>query len=196
MKKIVIFLLIIFLFIFIFLLNGEKIFLNLGHNIQKFLYTHSIPQQISCDDIKQNKISTFKKENILLRQHLNFLENSKDNFVMANVIGKTQENSLSWYILDKGEEQGIKSGLAVVDKNGALIGTIVKVKDNISTLRPLIDQGARISADIQGKNRLVSGIVQGEFGSTVKMKYVPIDISVSNNDYVMTSGLDKNIRRG
>ncbi len=196
MKKIVVFLLILVLFIFIFLLNGEKIFLNLGKGLQKFLYTHSIPKRNVCNDIEKIKLSAFKRENELLRKHLNFLENSKDNFVMANVTGKTQENSLSWYILDKGSKQGIKKGLAVTDENGAFVGTIAKVKTNTSTFKPLIDQGSRISADVKASNQIVSGIVQGEFGSTVKMKYVPIDISISKGDYVITSGLDENIRRG
>jgi len=196
MKKLAGLLVIIVCFVLIFLLNGEKIFLNIGHGIQKFLYFNSLSESQSCNNIGQVKLSSYKKENELLRKHLNFLEESKNNFVMANVIGKKQENNTTWFILDQGSSKGIKDGLAVTDSKGALIGTISKVGQDISSLMPLFNQSSRISADIQSKSRLVSGIVQGQFGSSVKMKYVPVDVMISKNDTIVTSGLDENIKRG
>ncbi len=196
MKKIVIFLILIILFGSIFLLNGEKIFLRIGSGLQKFLYLNSISKK-QCYNIDKIKLSTYKKENELLRKHLNFLEDSKNNFVMANVIGKSGENNFNWFILDQGKKQGVRLGLAVLDEQGALIGTIAKVRENISFLEPLFNQGSRISADIYNStNQEVSGIVEGRFGSMVKMKFVPIDISVTKGDSIVTSGLDKGIKRG
>ncbi|MBU0619941.1 rod shape-determining protein MreC, partial [Patescibacteria group bacterium] len=40
------------------------------------------------------------------------------------------------------------------------------------------------------------GIIEGEFGLTIKMDFIPQNKRINNEDIVITSGLEKNIPKG
>lgn len=187
----------ILLFVLIFLFKGENIFFIGLRPLQRFLYCPS--GQASTRDnlcLSDNKLEMCQAENDLLKKTLNFLRQSKDNFILANVIGKRSESGIEWFLLDRGESCGVKIGLAVVDEGGVLIGTIAKVDDSISHLKPIFNSGSLISGDIIHNNEIISGIVQGEYKLTIKMRYIPTDRQIDVGDTVVTSGLEEHIRRG
>jgi len=215
MRKLVVFIIIILLLIFIFLLKGENVFFNVLQPIQNFFYQLEAPslsgdefyRQLIIENVKLKKIQV---ENEILRDHFNFLDKTKDNSVLARVIGQKSVAGFKWLLLDQGENKGIEPGLAVVDQNGVLIGVVVKVKDSISYSQPIFDQHLSLAADIItydpltqlplesdiNNPRVVSGIIQGEYGLTLKMKYVPLDKRINIGDAVITTGLEDNIRWG
>ena len=209
MKRfIVFFIVIILLFIFIFLLRGENVFFISLRPIQRSFYQTKSKSLVESDFCRSLEVENIESkavwaENRNLRKHLNFLQESRDNYVLANIIGQRFEAGLNWFLLDKGIDQGVQSGLAVADEDGVLIGTIVESKKFVSYLRPIFDQGSCISADIikspgiasSGKD-IVSGVIYGEYGSTIKMKYIPLDKEISIGDAVITAGLEGNIRWG
>ncbi len=215
MRKLVVFIIIVLLLIFIFLLKGENIFFDVLQPIQKSFYQLETPslsgdefyRQLKIENVKLKKIQV---ENEIIRNHFNFLDKTKDNSVLARVIGKKSMAGFKWLLLDQGADKGIESGLAVVDQNGVLIGVIVKVKDSVSYFQLIFDQHLSLSADIItydplsqlplesdiNNPRIVSGIIQGEYGLTLKMKYVPLDKRINIGDAVITTGLEDNIRWG
>lgn len=198
MRKFFIFILVIVLFfVFIFLLKGENVFFTLLSPVQRLLYGSGNGTYCPTEQINNAQIQVYKDENKILRNHLNFLENSSDNFVMANVIGKRHELSSEWFLLNKGARDRLKKGFAVVDENGILIGTIAKIKDTLSYMKPIFDRNLSIAVDVLGEDgEDISGIVSGEYGLSIKMEYIPIDKQINVGDTVITSGLDENIRRG
>lgn len=203
---------IILLFLLIFLLRGENIFYTVLKPTQKALYKSGEKTLTEEDFCRQLKIENVKlrmiqTENEILKQHLNFLSGSKDNFVLANVIGRKTEAGVVWFLLDQGAEQGIRQNLAVVDENGILLGTIVKVEKNFSYLRPIFDRRSSLTADVisqeslkgingADKPEIISGIIQGEYGSNLKMKYIPLDKEIKIGDGVITTGQEEGIRWG
>ena len=213
MRKLVVFIIIVLLLIFIFLLKGENIFFDVLQPIQKSFYQLETPslsgdefyRQLKIENVKLKKIQV---ENEIIRNHFNFLDKTKDNSVLARVIGKKSMAGFKWLLLDQGADKGIESGLAVVDQNGVLIGVIVKVKDSVSYFQLIFDQHLSLSADIItydplsqlplesdiNNPRIVSGIIQGEYGLTLKMKYVPLDKRINIGDAVITTGLEDSIR--
>jgi len=44
--------------------------------------------------------------------------------------------------------------------------------------------------------QLISGLAQGKQGLGIEVKFVPLDSPVEIGDYLITSGLEKNIPRG
>ncbi|MDA2922619.1 rod shape-determining protein MreC, partial [Patescibacteria group bacterium AH-259-L07] len=195
---IIFFAVIVLLFIFIFLLKGENVFFISLLPFQRFLYGSNDSVRDLVQQIENAHIEVYKSENEILRKYLNFLEISHDNFVMANVVGKQHELGSEWFLLDKGEKHGLKKGLAVVDENSMLIGILIDVKSSIAYLQPVFDRHSLIAVDTLNNERegIISGIIQGEYGLAIKMKYVPVDKQINVGDTVITSGLDENIRRG
>ncbi|GEM_PF-1276874 len=212
MKKHFIFI-VVFVFFLIFFLKGENVFYTILKPAQELFYK-SKEVNVEEDLCRQMKIEnvqmrTLQTENEILKKHLDFLTRSKDKFVIADVIGQRTESGTTWFLLDKGADQGLKPDLAVLDENGILLGTIIKTEDELSYFRPIFDQRSSIAADIVSHKYLteiysqdisqmtkaVSGIVQGEYRSNLKMKYVPLDKEIKIGDGVITAGQD-NIRWG
>ena len=215
MRKLIVFVILVLVFVFIFLLKGENVFFTVLRPIQKSFYQTG-RQPLTDDDfcrqlkIENVKLKTIQIENETLKQHLNFLEKSKDKAVLANVIGQKSEAGFNWLLVDQGIDQGIEIGLAVIDQQGVLVGTIVKTKKSISYCQPIFDARSSLAADIityeslsassPGNNpdqpKTVSGVVQGEYGLILKMKYIPLDKQINIGDAVITTGLENNIRWG
>ena len=214
MRKLIVFI-IILLLIFIFLLKGENVFFDFLLPIQNFFYQLEAPSlsgdefynQLKIENVKLKKIQV---ENEIIRDHFNFLDETKDNSILARIIGQKSVAGFKWFLLDQGANNGIKPGLAVVDQNGVLIGVVAKVKDSISYSQPIFDQHLFLAVDIitynpltqlPSKNdisnpKIASGIIQGEYGLTLKIKYIPLDKKINIGDAVITTGLEDNIRWG
>ena len=205
-KIFVFFIFVLLLYLSFFLLHGENVFFVLSEPWQKFLYRQKqnpVSQYDICEDLKiQNmKLKSYRAENETLKEHLNFLTESQDKFVLANILGRRYESGFNWIIINKGTKDGIFSGLAVVDQKGSLVGSVITTEDSISYIRPLLDLHSYVTADIinfneDNKPEITSGIIQGEYNLIVKMKYVPLDRKVELGDIVITSGLEEGIRRG
>ncbi|MDD5625848.1 MAG: rod shape-determining protein MreC [Patescibacteria group bacterium] len=216
-KRVVIFFIVIVLLFFAFSNGGKSTLFFLLTPFEKLSYKISghpknfiecqnwqndksaLENEINNLKTENTKLQIYQTENQTLKNHLNFLNNSKDSFVLANIIGKRIETGYTWFLLDKGKKDGVNIGLAVVDENGTLVGTIIKVEDYLSFLQPIFDSHSQIAADIiiKGENPdSVSGIVQGEYGLTMKMNYIPLDKAIKTGDIIITSGLEENIRRG
>ncbi|MCF7907101.1 rod shape-determining protein MreC [Patescibacteria group bacterium] len=208
MKKFLpIFFVILLFYVLSFLLHGENLFFLVFRPTQRYLYDHqqsSVDEKKICEDLKTEnlKLKFLRSENEILREHLDFLTSSQDKFILANVLGRQQESELNWIIINQGRKKGLTPGLAVVDQKGSLIGTIIEVKDYVSYVRPLINLHSLVAADVisfnsqKEKSRITSGIIQGEYNLILKMKNVPLSKEVKIGDSVITSGLEKKIRRG
>jgi len=205
-KVFIFFIIILLLYLSIFLLHGENIFFVISEPWQKFLYRQKQDPANQYDiyedlKIENMKLKSYRAENETLKQHLNFLTKSQDKFVLANILGHRYESGFNWIIINKGKKDGIIPGLAVVDKNGSLVGSVIITKDSISYVRPLLDIHSFITADIINSNNdnnseITSGVIQGEYNLIIKMKYVPLNQKVELGDIVITSGLEEGIRRG
>lgn len=213
MRKLIVFV-ITFVFILFFLFKGENVFFITLRPVQNLLYgSKNIESEESlCRDLKMENVLLRKlqAENKVLREYLNFSKKIESNFVLTNIIGQKSEVGINWFLLDQGENQKIKPGLAVVDQQGVLIGKIIETKKFVSYLMPIFDQRFSLGADIiTQKNDIkeqseeinynsetISGIIEGEYGSILKMKYIPLDKEVKVGDSVVTSGTEENIGWG
>lgn len=214
MKKRFIFVIIVIVFFLVFLLKGENVFYTILKLGQKLLYQSKKidAEEDLCRQMKIENVQlrTVQVENEILKKHLDFLTRSGDKFVIASVIGQRTEAGTTWFLLDQGADQGLRPELAVLDENGVLLGTVIKAEKNVSYFQPIFDRRLSIAADIISQEfftkidspavfsepRIVSGIIQGEYGLNLKMKYVPLDKEVKIGDGVITAGQEDNIRWG
>lgn len=156
--------------------------------------------------VEKVKLKFLEEENSVLRKHLNFLANSSERYLMANIISRGEltddtKDSQS-VVIDKGSRDGLFAGLAVVSSTaygtssrGIIIGKVVNVKDQIAEIYLVTNKNCKLAAAILGDNK-TSGIVHGELGLTVKMEFIPQTENIKVDDVVATSGLEKNIPRG
>lgn len=104
----------------------------------------------------------------------------------ARIIGSTGDAWTDAVIIDKGSSSGFEVGMPVCS-SGGVIGQIVEVSANTSTVRLITDEQSGISAMVQGSR--AQGILQGQPDGTLRLEYVVSDAEVSTGDIIITSGI-------
>lgn len=147
-----------------------------------------------------DRIDSLNAENIELRKQLEALKEELDinytingyNYLNATVINR---NVASWYntlTLNKGTNNGVKVGNAVVNSKG-LIGKIVSVTAFTSEVKLLTtnDTNNKISISIvNNKNKIYGLITKYNYKENyIEIQGVSNTEKVSIDDYVYTSGL-------
>lgn len=114
--------------------------------------------------------------------------------VAAHIIARG-ETPASTVIIDRGANDGIAEGSAVVIGNGILYGTVVSLEDTQALVRVTEDSNSALSATIQGTTKTM-GLVVGQEGAALEMQYIPQDTAITAGDVVVTSGLGGKIPEG
>lgn len=140
------------------------------------------------------RLLTLEQENATLQKQLNFFNSHKYTMVSSNVIGKNDslENMI---MIDAGQSANIKVGEPVIVGEGILVGTIANVQKDVSMVRLISDNQSKIAATILNKDKSL-GIVEGGYGLSIKMNFIPRDEAVIVGNTIITSGLEENIPRG
>jgi len=163
-------------------------------------------EEISRLTAQNAELKFLEEENSVLRKNLNFLRRAGGHYLMANVISRgalaAESGNSQSVVIDKGARDGLFPGLAVVSSTadgartqGAIIGKVAKVKENISEIYLVTNKNCKLAVAILGENK-TTGIAQGELGLTVRLDFIPQTENIKIGDLVATSGLEENIERG
>ncbi len=141
--------------------------------------------------IENVQLKEIEAENANLRQLLHFAQRNpflefRGAEVVARVIGRDPTNLFNYLLIDLGSEHGIREGMPVVTERG-LVGRISRVNRTTSQVLLLTDPSSAVNALIQSSR--LTGLVEGQPGGELIMKYIPQDAAVSPGEIVITSGL-------
>jgi rod shape-determining protein MreC len=149
------------------------------------------------NQILSQEIKTLRQENILLqesalanqrlRKLLEFKKNNPQKLAAAEVVGVDVSLYFESFFINKGKNDGVKKGMAVLCPDGA-VGRILKVADSFSVVLLLIDQGFALDALVQRTR--TQGVVEGVGGGFCQMKYVLGSEDIRLGDWVITTGLE------
>ncbi|MFH0856938.1 MAG: rod shape-determining protein MreC [bacterium] len=153
-----------------------------------------IKEEIKNLKIQNINIDLLKNENKQLKDLLKFTDEGNYNYIPAAVIGKSGGDT-NILLLDKGLNNGIKIGTAVVNHEGLVIGKIIKCNDINSHVLLLNDNQSRIAGAILNHNE-TNGVVEGEYGLSMTMNLIPQNINIAEKDIIITSGLESGIPYG
>lgn len=210
-KHRILFLSLLILCIFLIGLISQNFIYSSLKNIQKRAYqarfSEQTPGQLEQEIIQlkqeEAEIAVLREENRVLREALDFQLAQENKLVFVNVIGKRTEMGINWFLLDQGKNQGIEEGLAVIDNQGNFLGKIVKVESNVAFAQSIFSQQSSVAADIikdkssnQDIIQTTSGLVEGRYGLTAVMKYIPLNKEINKDQWIITSGLEEKIKRG
>jgi rod shape-determining protein MreC len=145
--------------------------------------------ELEEQNILKSKVSILEKENAELKKQLNFVQKSSTSTISVDVIGNDLVGTEKIIILNGGLKNSIKINDPVVVGEGIVVGKIIKVEDTISIARLISDNQSRISANVLNTDQSF-GIVEGGYGLSLRMKFVPRSETIHLNDQVVSSGLD------
>jgi len=126
-----------------------------GFFTDKLKYFQTIESLTAENEELKEKLASIKEDNKTLlqsRYELNDLKKLYDldeNYadypkVAARVIYKNSTNWYNSFVIDKGSDDGIKTGMNVIAGNG-LVGIVTRTGHNNSTVRSIIDDSSNVS---------------------------------------------------
>lgn len=125
------------------------------------------------------------QENTRLRQLLKFKELSPWKMIPAQVIGRDDSLWSRGIILNKGSEDGVRLGEAVVTPVG-LVGQVAEVGSHVSRVMGLTDPRFRVSA-LLARSR-TAGLVMGIGSRECQITYLPKEVELKDGQTVFTAG--------
>ena len=133
----------------------------------------------------KNKSEFLELENSQLRVLINERISSNKNLISARVMLDKQSPYLNSFVINMGNNKGIKNGMAVMNRNN-FIGRIVDVNYFSSRVLLISDFNSKIPVLIEpSANHAILG---GHGNKKPTLEYLPENHKVQNGDKVYTSG--------
>jgi rod shape-determining protein MreC len=138
-------------------------------------------------EAERQRLLEIELENARLERLLDFRVTLPANALTARVVGKDASGWFETFILDRGENDGVVAGMAVVCADG-VVGRIASTSPNASRVLLVSDHNSGVDALVQRSR--ARGILEGNLSGAATLKYVKPAESLEVGDVVVTSGLD------
>ena len=135
-------------------------------------------------EIERIAAEEFMKENKRLKGLLDLKQTLPFQSVAAEVVGRDSSQWSSVIIIDKGEKDGIKAGMPVVDTS-SILGKIWEVGKNTSKVLLINDPTFSVAAILERSRE--SGLITGTLQGTCRMRYLAPQADIRIGDRVLTS---------
>ena len=149
-------------------------YLALGHSNEQLLLenTQLLNQQNSSFSITDTNF---------------YYKDSVYKYAGAKVVSNSVNKRNNYIVLNKGRKHGIRNDMGVFGING-IIGTIIGVSENFSTVMSILHKDTKISAKIKKNNQLVNLIWDGSNYQLGVLTDVPSHLDLIYGDTIITSG--------
>lgn len=191
--------------------NQRSAFVNSSNLIVGSLYSNvnSWKEYLFLRDANEELSS----ENALLRQRIQNLtaadslldsihfvdsiEESRYEFIVATVVNNSVNQKSNYITINKGAADGIEKDMGVITSNG-VVGTILNVSKNFSTIKSLLHPDTKISVSLDSNNTAFGSLV---WGNNVDSRYVmvrdiPNHVKVYVGEPIFTSGFSTKFPKG
>lgn len=131
------------------------------------------------------RLEEYRLENERLKRLLAFAEAQQSQGQAARVIGADATSWFSTVTIDKGSEQGLTEGMAVINDQG-LVGRIVRCAARSSRVLLVTDASSAVATLVERTR--TRGVARGT-GEGLTLDYVALPEDVEPGDVIVTSGL-------
>ncbi len=112
---------------------------------------------------------------------------SNYNFIIAHVINNSISKPYNYVTIEKGESDGVKPEMGVVDQNG-VVGIVNVVGKNTARIISILNPNLRISCKIKGGENFGSLIWDGKTPEEAILEELPRHAQYNIGDTIITSG--------
>lgn len=151
-----------------------------------------LQEQLAIMVVSSAKLAALEEENALLRQQANVSPQSGFELIGAQVVTRVMEPDRSAIVLDRGRQDEVEVGQAVLAGDGVIIGKIVSLTERTATVQLVTDPRSRFAATLSGEARLL-GVVEGRGNGAARMTYIPASQPIKKDQIVVTSGTEEKI---
>lgn len=111
----------------------------------------------------------------------------KYTWLPAKVINNSISAQTNYITLERGSNQGVKKGMAVVAAGNSIVGSVVSVSENYSIVMSLLHRNSKVSSMLKKDNN--AGILEwdGKDPLVLTLRNIPKSSKVVKGDTVLTS---------
>ena len=140
---------------------------------------------------EMRKADSLERENQRYRELLHLKDEHIDyELCDAYINSWDSSNFKSGFSIGKGTNAGLEEGMVVITEYNQVIGIIKEVGPNWANVTTVLDSSLEISASVASSG--YTGVVQGSYNADergkLRMKYLPSEAVLRNNDQVVTTG--------
>ena len=131
-----------------------------------------------------------------IKKQLSFFSEHQLEYRTGHISAKNVdpfESSVSLFFKDA--ESLFSLGAPAVTEAGIFVGVVTQIQQNIVTVRLLGDGQTKIGAALLNKEKTI-GVVEGGFGKSIRMNFIPQNERVTAGDIIVSSGLSEQIPYG
>jgi len=161
---------------------------NLLKSINELSKENSQLKQINTKNLAEiAELKYVKNENEQLREDLKFSQSRVDlELLSTSVIGYSPIGSFQSLTIDRGSDDGVKEGQAVVS-SGFLVGKVKNVSSSTSEVWLISNRNLLTPVVLTGSQ--VTGILKGGIRGLV-IDNIPVDTKISKGELVVTSSIE------
>jgi len=133
------------------------------------------------------RFEQLEQENLHLRELLQMSQRVQTKSIAADILYNAPDPFARKVILDRGTQQGVEAGLAVLDANG-VIGQVTRVHPVQSEVTLLTDRNQSIPVSVVRNG--VRGVLYGVGRGMLEMRHVLAEVDIQPGARLVPSGLD------
>lgn len=138
------------------------------------------------------RLSALEEENRSLLAQANFISERGFRTLGARVISREITHQTATVTIDRGANDGVEAGQAVVTEDGIYVGKVVSLGAHTSVAMFLSDVRARAAATTAGNDR-TAGIVEGRGDGVAHFTLIPQAVALERDDVVVTAGTEEKV---
>jgi rod shape-determining protein MreC len=169
---------------------------TLVHRVGEFFVTHAqlerdndaLKRQSLADAAALQDQQALAAENQHLRELLGLRERIPREIIGAQIVYAPRDPFTRRVVVDKGSQQGVKAGQAVVDHVG-VVGQVTGVFAWVSEVTLVTDKEQAVPIQVlrSGLRGITFGI---GYDGTLELRFMPVNADIQNGDVLVTSGID------
>lgn len=117
-----------------------------------------------------------------------------ETFVFAAIVGRDPNPLRDVIAIKRGTNDGVREGMAVLGRGGALVGTVERAEDGMAWVRLITDPRSDVNAVVQESR--AQALASGQPGGKLAMQFLAQGVEVKPGDTVLTSDLGGSYPRG
>lgn len=137
-------------------------------------------------------LRALEEENRSLRAQTGFLADRDVQTVGARVISRSISDQTAVVMIDRGSNDGIEIGQAVIAENGLLVGKIVSLTERTSNVMLITDVRSRVAATTPEAGT-VSGVIEGRGSGVAHFTLIPQSLPLERDHVVVTAGTEEKV---
>ena len=156
-----------------------------------------LQEKVEKLNYRLNRLKKIKNENQRLRRLLNFKEKVPYQVIGASVVSHSADNWSRVVTINRGQQSGLKTKMAVVADKGYLVGVIKRVTNHTAQVVLLTDQEFITGGVVSRTSSRDLGVLRGRKGSDkLLMNDLSWNADINSGDTIVTSGLSGNLPKG